>query len=105
MLKVYTGEDMQNAHNASADVIATVKILAKQLDRENDNIDEIAPRTAPAPNRRVGLTDQIIFVDDNPVFNFGKHKGKKLTDEKDYCKWILSADFDEEIKEFIRSVI
>lgn len=105
MLKVYTGEDMQNAHNASADVIATVKILSKQLDRENDNIDAIAPRTSPAPNRRVGLTDQIIFIDDYPVFNFGKHKGKKLTDEKDYCKWILSADFDEDIKEFIRSVI
>lgn len=105
MLKVYTGEDMQNAHNASADVIATVKILSKQLDREDDNIDTIAPRTAPEPNRRVGLTDQIIFVDDNPVFNFGKHKGKKLTDEKDYCKWILSADFDEDIKEFIRAVL
>lgn len=53
MLKVYTGEDMQNAHNASADVIAKVKILSKQLDRENDNIDTIAPRTAPAPNKRL----------------------------------------------------
>lgn len=98
-------KNIENAHNASADVIATVKILSKQLDREDDNIDAIAPRTAPAPNRRVGLTDQIIFVDEYPVFNFGKYKGKKLTDEKDYCKWILSADFDEEIKEFIRSVI
>lgn len=105
MLKVYTGEDMQNAHNASADVIATVKILAKQLDREKDNIDDIAPRTAPPPDKRIGLSNHIIFVDDNPVFNFVKHKGKKLTDEKDYCKWILSADFDEEMKEFIRSVI
>ena len=105
MLKVYTGEDMQNAHNASADVIATVKILAKQLEREEENIDDIAPRTALAPNKRVGLSNHIIFVDDIAVFNFGKHKGKKLTDEKDYCKWILNSDFDEEIKEFIRSVI
>lgn len=105
MLKVYTGEDMQNTLSASADVIATVKILAKQLEREKDSIDAIAPRTAPPPNKLVGLNDQIVFVDDNPVFNFGKHKGKKLTYEKDYCKWILSADFDEEIKEFIRSVI
>lgn len=36
---------LENAHNASADVIATVKILAKQLEREEDNIDDIAPRT------------------------------------------------------------
>lgn len=105
MLKVYTGEEMKNAHDASADVIATVKILVKQLEREEDNIDQIAPRTAPSPNNRVGLTDQIIFVDDKPVFNFGKHKGKKLTDEKDYCKWILKSDFDDDIKEYIRSVM
>lgn len=105
MLKVYTGEDMQNAHNASADVIATVKILAKQLDREEDSIDDIAPRTTPAPDKRVGLSNNITFVDDIAVFNFGKYKGKKLIDEKDYCRWILSADFDEEIKEFIRSVL
>lgn len=79
--------NIENTHNASADVIATVKILAKQLEREEDNIDDIAPRTAPAPNKRVGLSDHIIFVDDVAVFNFGKHKRKKLTNEKGYCKW------------------
>lgn len=37
--------------------------------------------------------------------DFGKHKKKKLTDQKGYCKWILSVYFDEEFKEFIRSVL
>lgn len=28
-------------------------------------------------------------MDDIAFFNFDKHKGKKLTDEKEHCKWIL----------------
>ena len=32
--------------------------------------------------------------------DFGKHKRKKLTYEKDYFKWILNSDFNEDIKEF-----
>ena len=105
MLTVYTGIEMENAHDASADVIATVKILSKQLELEEDSIDAVAPKTAPAPNERVGLTSQIIFTDGHPVFNFGKHKGQKIVDNLSYCRWILGADFDEDIKEFIRSVI
>lgn len=35
--------------------------------------------------------------------NFGKHKLKELTDEKEYCKWILNSDFDEEIKKLLDS--
>lgn len=33
-LKYYTGEDLEDAHDAKADVYATFKILVAQLERE-----------------------------------------------------------------------
>lgn len=105
MYKNYTGEEMENAHDASADVIATAKILSKQLDIETDDLIDVAKKTAPAPEERVGLTNQIKFVDGEPVFNFGKHKGQKLINNISYCMWMLSSDFNEDIKSFIRQLV
>lgn len=106
MLKVYTGEDMENAHDAGADVHATGKILVKQLEKDEDEVLIIAEKTAPPPNERVGLTNSIIFVDGEPVFNFGKHKGEKVIEQMSYCSWILGqADFDVDVKDFIRNLI
>lgn len=107
MLKVYTGEEMENAHDAGADVHATAKILVKQLGIESDDdILAISGKTAPPPNERVGLTNSIIFVDGEPVFNFGKHKGQRLIDNRSYCSWILGqSDFDKDVQEFIRNLM
>lgn len=105
MLEIYTGEAMEDAHDASQDVKATAKILASQLKMEGEaDIIEVALKTAPSPKERVGLTDQIVFEQGEPVFNFGKHKGQKLIDNFSYCQWILGSNFDEDVKDFIRSL-
>jgi DNA polymerase-3 subunit epsilon len=39
------------------------------------------------------------------IFNFGKHKGKPITEELDYVRWMLEGEFPEATKMVIRQAI
>lgn len=97
---------MENAHDAGADVHASAKILAKQLDIESDKeFNEVCELTAPAPDKRVGFSNKIIYKDGDWVFNFGKHRGEKLVDNISYINWMLGANFDRETTHFLQQFL
>ena len=60
-------------------------------------------------NKNIDFAGRII-EDDNgdAIFNFGKHKGKKvkevLTKEKGYYSWMMNSDFPEYTKKVITQV-
>jgi DNA polymerase-3 subunit epsilon len=97
--KFYCDKNLEDAHSAEADTLATYEILKSQLDRyenlEND-IDFLSGFSRQ--NRNVDFAGRIILDDkDVEVFNFGKYKGEPVEDvlNKDpgYFGWILKGDF------------
>ena len=98
--KFYCGKNLENAHSAEADTVATYEILKAQLDKypetlKND-IDFLADFSTQ--NRFVDYAGRIVLNDkDIPVFNFGKHKGRAVTDvlrnEPSYYSWMMNGDF------------
>ncbi|MBN2776905.1 MAG: ribonuclease H-like domain-containing protein [Bacteroidales bacterium] len=95
----YCNKKLKNAHSAEADTFATYEILKGQVemydDLEND-IDSLSKISYH--NRNVDFAGRIVYNSkDEPVFNFGKYKGKIVTEvlEKDpgYFGWFLNADF------------
>ena len=109
-LKFYCNKDHGNAHTALDDTIATYEVLLSQLDK----YDDLEPRvdflsTLTKRNKNIDFAGRII-EDDNgdAVFNFGKHKGKKvkevLTKEKGYYSWMMNSDFPEYTKKIITQV-
>ncbi len=98
-LKFYCGQNLENAHSAESDTMATYEIMKAQLDRypelENDTkwLSEFTTRKKIAD-----FAGMIAFDNEgNEIFTFGKHKGVKvesiLESEPGYFSWIQNADF------------
>lgn len=110
--KFYCDKDIVNAHTASADARATMEVLLAQLVRyENTEFeDKKGNRSIPVigevealhqfsnMHRTVDFAGRMVYNDSNEeVFNFGKHKGKRVTDvfdmEPAYFGWMMNGDF------------
>ena len=109
-LKFYCNKDHGNAHTALDDTLATYEVLLAQLDKYDDlepSVDFLS--TLTRRNKNIDFAGRII-EDDNgdAIFNFGKHKGKKvkevLTKEKGYYSWMMNSDFPEYTKKVITQV-
>jgi DNA polymerase III subunit epsilon len=97
--KFYCGRPLENAHSAAADITATWEILEAQIERypelKND-IDFLSEFSSRGTN--VDLAGRIVLNENKiPVFNFGKHNGKPVTEvfekEPSYYSWMMNGDF------------
>lgn len=97
--KFYCDKDLADAHSAEADTIATYEVLLSQLDRYPELENNVKKLAEFSTHRK--FADFAGFIsfdeDDEEIFSFGKHKGKKvlevLDQEPGYFGWILNADF------------
>ena len=108
--KFFVNKELEEAHSAEADTRATYEVLQAQLDRysnlEND-IGKLAEFSAH--NRHVDFAGRIVYnEDDVEVFNFGKYKGKAVSEilEKDpgYYGWMMNGDFPLYTKKVLTSI-
>lgn len=121
--KFYCGKDLENAHEAMADVKATYEIFKAQLDKYNgaEIEDSEGRKFEPVRNdmdhlhitsqrhRNVDMMGRIIYNENNEeVFNFGKHKGKRVVDvlksEPGYYGWMLNGDFPLYTKKVLKEI-
>ena len=97
--KFYCDKDLTDAHSAEADTTATYEVLLSQLDRYPELENNVKKLAEFSTHRK--FADFAGFIsfneDDEEIFSFGKHKGKKvlevLDQEPGYFGWILNADF------------
>ena len=113
--KFYCGQNLDNAHSAEADTMATYEVLEAQLDRYgNDEEDPLQNDVAylakySCQNRLVDYAGRIALNDDDePVFNFGKHKGRRVVDvlakEPSYYSWMMDGDFTLDTKQQLTKI-
>jgi DNA polymerase III subunit epsilon len=108
--KFYCGKDLENAHSAEADTLATLEVLDAQIQRYNgqvcksDSGQEIAIQNdmdvlhSLTASRNVDLAGRIILNSKGEeVFNFGKHKDQLVLDvlkkEPSFFDWMQKGDF------------
>ncbi|RZA03301.1 MAG: 3'-5' exonuclease [Sphingobacteriaceae bacterium] len=108
----YCDKQIINAHSAEADTRATMEVLLAQIARyENQEWeDKKGNKSIPVVNdieglhkftnlnRPVDFAGRMAYNEDGEeVFNFGKHKGKKVEDvfnmEPSYYSWMMQGDF------------
>ena len=113
--KFYCGQNLDNAHSAEADTMATYEVLEAQLDRyAHDEEDPLQNDVAflakySCQTRFVDYAGRIVLGDDDePVFNFGKHKGRRVVDvlskEPSYYSWMMDGDFTLDTKQQLTKI-
>lgn len=121
--KFYCNKDLENAHSAEADTIATYEILKAQLDRyrETPYKDRNGRISTPVVNdvkslsdfsftsKNVDLIGHVALNDKNrEIFTFGKHKGKAVEDvfrdEPSYYDWMMKSEFPLSTKKVITAI-
>ncbi len=121
--KFYCDAELENAHSAEADTIATYEILKAQLDRyENREYkdksgkiiipisnDVKALHDFSFQNKNADMVGHLIFDDKNiEVFNFGKYKGKSVVEvfktEPSYYDWMMKSQFPLTTKKTITAI-
>ena len=108
--KFYCDKNLDDAHSAEADTMATYEVLKAQLDRYED-LENDTSFLADFSSRKK-LADFAGFIaydkEGNECFSFGKHKGKKVTEilekEPGYFGWLLSADFPLYTKKVLTAI-
>ncbi len=106
----YCGKELENAHSASADTLATYEVLEAQLDRYPDlenSIDFLAEYTCR--DRSVDYAGRIMLDDKEcEVFAFGKYKGQSVAEvfrkEPSYYDWMMKGDFPLYTKRVITEI-
>ena len=108
-VRFYCNEELQGAHGAKADCVATAKVLLAQLERYQDlplDVAQLAAMYAKKdrfvdPTRKLRLDDA-----GQVVVNFGQHRGTLLADlavkKRDYLEWMLQGDWHPKVKDAIK---
>ncbi|MEZ4961938.1 MAG: 3'-5' exonuclease [Saprospiraceae bacterium] len=85
--KRYTGQPLDGAHDALADVRATATVFQLQLER-NPNLPTSIPdleELCQGENGRVDFAGKLYEKDGQVCWSFGKHKGELVSETRDYA--------------------
>ncbi len=124
-LRFYCHKELEDAHDALADVRATVDVFKGQIEHyaDKDLTDEDGKTIdAPIKNdmqvlheftndlRMVDATQKLRYDQDGSiVFNFGKYNGQRVIDvitkDKNYYIWLIEKDFSVQVKNTVKGLM
>jgi DNA polymerase-3 subunit epsilon len=108
--KFYCKKDLENAHSAEADTLATYEILEAQIEKYKElenNVSFLSDFSKRGVN--VDMAGFIIMNEENQeCFSFGKYKGKTIQNVLEtnpgYFSWIQQADFPLYTKKILNEI-
>ncbi len=108
--KFYCQKDLEGAHGAEVDATATYEVLEAQIEKYSqigNTVDSIVKFTGEEVI--VDFARRFIMDKGVEVFNFGKHKGKPVTqvlkEEPQYYDWMMKGDFALHTKQKITEIL
>jgi DNA polymerase-3 subunit epsilon len=113
-LQFYRGKELEGAHGALADTLASLEVFAGQLERYDDlhvDVEQLHQLSASHNDAYCDLGRRFMWRDNEPVFNFGRMRGKTLRwvaadpDERKYLRWFLDGTFEEDAKSLVREAL
>lgn len=108
--KFYCQKDLDNAHSAEADVLATIDVLLAQVEHYNElgnSVDSILAKIGE--EKIVDYARRFSFNEKGvEIFNFGKYKGREvievLKNEPQYYDWMMKGDFPLHTKQKLTEI-
>ncbi len=124
-LRFYCEKDLTDAHDALADVKATVDVFKGQLEKyENQDMIDGDGEIVKSPIKNdmqiiheftndlktIDATQRLKYNNEGViVFNFGKYTGQSvvevLSKDKQYYHWILNKEFSHQVKQIVKKLM
>jgi DNA polymerase III subunit epsilon len=108
--KFYCNKTLDGAHSAEVDATATWEVLEAQIERYpqiGDTVESIVKFTGE--DDIVDFARRFVKEKGVEVFNFGKHKGKPVTqvlkEEPQYYDWMMKGDFPMNTKQKLTEIL
>jgi DNA polymerase III subunit epsilon len=108
--KFYCQKTLDGAHSAEVDATATWEVLEAQVERYpqiGNTVESIVKFTGE--DDIVDFARRFIRENGVEVFNFGKHKGKPVTqvlkEEPQYYDWMMKGDFPMNTKQKLTEIL
>lgn len=106
----YCGKELEGAHSAEADTLATYEILNAQVEMYEDlesTVDALSEYSSHS--KRADFAGFILFNENKQeIFSFGKYKGRLVEDvlkeNPGYNSWIQNADFPLYTKKVLQRI-
>lgn len=105
--RMYCQKELEGAHGAEADTLATAEIFVQQLKREEtpQTLDELALYS----NYDKPLLDLsgkfTLNQDGEKIFNFGPYRGEPIEKHLDFVEWMYGKDFAPDTKRICADVL
>jgi DNA polymerase-3 subunit epsilon len=114
--RFYMQKDLDDSHTAEADTEAAMQVLLAQLVKyEGQEVTDASGRKIGEIRNDMDVLGRLVSADmvdlagrmilndkQEEIFNFGKHKGKRVTqvlkDEPAYYDWMMNGDFPQDTK-------
>lgn len=113
-LQFYKGKELQGAHGAAADTLASLEVFAGQLERYDDlalDVDALHEASAHVNDAYCDQSRRFAWRDNEPVFNFGRLRGRSLRwvaadpNERRYLKVFLEGQFEDDAKAIVKDAL
>jgi DNA polymerase-3 subunit epsilon len=108
--RFYCSKILEGAHGAEVDATATLEVLEAQLQKYpqlGTDVESILKFTGE--DQVVDFARRFIFENGVEIFNFGKHKGRPVTDvlkaEPQYYDWMMKGDFPLHTKQKLTEIL
>jgi DNA polymerase-3 subunit epsilon len=96
----YKFKDLENAHDATADNMATLEVFKEQLKRHSHDLQTLEDiHEVSYGGKVVDLEGKFLEIEDSSsetgttiVFNFGPHKGFPVSTQMGFLRWITNKD-------------
>jgi DNA polymerase-3 subunit epsilon len=109
--KFYCGKELDAAHSAEADTLATLEVLEAQLEMYGEGLENDVAALAEFSTRDAcaDYAGRVVYDERGvEVFGFGKHRGRPVADvfrdEPSYYSWMMNGDFPEYTKKVITEI-
>jgi len=115
--RFFCGKKLEGAHGANADTEATVEVFEAELERYGsadytnfpdgiekfpENLDELNDFCVSQNPDWVDANGRFKWRGDDVIVAFGRHAGTSLktiaTEQPDFLRWILRADFPDDVR-------
>ena len=108
--KFYCDKNLEDAHTAEADAMATFEVLEAQVVKYpqiGNTVESIVKFTGE--DEIIDFARRLVYEKGVAVFNFGKHKGKPviqvLKEEPQYYDWMMKGDFALHTKQKLTEIL